>query len=429
MKQATAKVSHRLRGAQGGMEGRFRLVLVVVMAGVTLFVLGRGLFEAPDAPDTFVNGTSTSPGGHRALLHLLDEEGFTVTSSVDRLDVLNENDFQDPEAALALLEPSPQFLDKYESEVRGLFSRSWRPPLILVLPKRHYHALQSDEDGTLVLQEGIYSIDDSERVLQLAGLGSELGVRRVTGGDVIEPDSPYATRIHDESDEAQVLEFTSAASPWRKLITDSRNRTLAAVNPLTRVVVLAEPDLISNRFLDQGDSAALARHVFEASQCRHLVVDEALHGMATRASLEYLAVRPPALWALLSVLLLLALFAWREATVLRTQPAEVDARRSREFVIEGVARLMLRAKDFRMAAQHLQQRAPLALLPSRAHVHAAGVAGSTSASLPGEVAERLHQLPESDGSEEHLIRVARRVAEIRREVSLSHHVPSARKPG
>jgi len=440
MKQATTKIIQRLNSTErSGHETRFRLILLGAMGAITLFVLGRGLFDKPEAQDNFTNSTSASPGGHRALVELLGKNGFTVRTSVDRLDKLDDDYFKPWGSALALLEPSPEQVADHEVEMRALFRDERRPNVILVLPKRHYSPTKPDEDGRVVLKESIHSLADIEFLLEVADLKSDLSLRRgLETLALTDSQGQHRTRLHDWVGYPQYFVLTKPAevtvenfmpTGWRILVQTSDGKPVAIHNAMRKLIVVADPDFLSNRYLAKGDAAVLAKNVFVQCQSREIVIDEAMHGLATQASLEYLAVRPPALWSLLSLLLLLGLFGWRETTVLQPALEEGDTRRSRAYVVEGVAKLMERARDYGPASRALIKRAQHALSPSKAHVHAAGMAGSTPTSLPKETETGLGEIKLTGGSEENFVAVATSIAKLKREQTFSKSVPGPASPG
>ena len=437
MSHATTKIAKRLKTAEPGSgDKRLRWLLIGAMACATLYMLVSGAFETPGVRENFTNSGSTSPGGHRALTEFLRANGFKISTTVQRLDRLEDEYFKPSGRALALIEPSPSLTDELEGEIRALFADERHANIVLVLPKRHYTQAQAEEEGgPIVLSESIYSVRDCRRLLEYAGLDDEMEFHRaVKALPLSDAAGRFETTLTPDNAYTQYFELKNRRLDvndeplWKTLVKTSEGRPVALQNKSRNLVVVADPDMFSNRFISEGEAAALCRLVFAANSTREIAIDEAMHGLATEASLEYLAVRPPALWALLSLLLVLGLFYWREATVLRPAEAEAEQRRSRGLVIEGVARLMARARDFGPATRMALKRAQYALASSRAHVHAAGIAGSTPTSMPAEIEQRLQAIRVASGTEEGLIQAASAIAELKREQSMSKHIPS-RMPG
>lgn len=439
MSHATTKIAKRLKTAQPGtVDARMRWIFIAVMGAVTLVMILRGAFEEPEVRENFTNSNSPSPGGHRALVELLLRDGFKVETTVGRLDRLDDDFFKPNGRALALLEPSPHHLSEHADEVRELFADERKPNLIVVLPKRRYSQLPNDDGGEVVLSESIVPLEECRALLRLARIDDALEFHRATDAATLsDTENKLVAKLAGKHAYPQYFKLKDASltkvkldewdnqreARWTVLVRDSKGNPVALRNNERNLVVLAEPDLISNRFLGEGDSAALAKFVMGQNRTRKITIDEAMHGLAAPVSLEYLAVRPPALWALLSLLLLLGLFYWREATVLRPLEAESEQRRSRALVIEGVARLMARARDFGNAARAVIKRAPFALQSSRVKVHAAGIAGSTPPGIPREVEQRLEAIGYAGGSEGGLVQAAAAVAALKRDQSMAQHVP------
>ena len=439
MSHETTKIAKRLKTAEPGVvDARMRWLFIAVMAAVTLFMILRGVFEDPETRENFTNSGSPSPGGHRALVELLQKSGFKIETTVARLDRLDDEFFKRGGRSLALLEPSAEHVEEHQAELRALFEDERKANIILVLPKRHYAQVETEDGESVVLQERLGSLEECRKLLELAKLDGELEFHRATeAATLTDAEGNLPAKLGGKHPFPQyfVLKEQPKAKPrnrcepeppprWQVLVKDNAGNPVALRNNERNLVVLAEPDLISNRFLGEGEAAALSKLVMNASGTRSIAIDEALHGLATQASLEYLAVRPPALWALLSLLLLLALFFWREATVLRPLEAETEQRRSRALVIEGVARLMARARDYGPAARSVIHRAPYALQTSRAQVHAAGIAGSTPKGVPREMEQRLEAIGFAGGSEGGLIQAAAAVSTLKRELSIAKHVPT-----
>jgi hypothetical protein len=432
MSHATTKIAKRLTTAEpGSADKRLRWLLIAAMTCVTLYMLISGVFETPEVRENFTNSGSTSPGGHRALAELLRQNGYKISTTVQRLDRLEDEFFKPYGRVLALLEPSPMHTEENEGEIRALFADERHANVVLVLPKRHYIQKESEEEGgPVVLEEYVYPLSECRRVLEYAGMEDELEFHRAMQAlPFTDAEGKFETTLAQGNAYPQYFEIKNKGVDleevplWQTLVKTKEGNPVVVRNKSRNLTVVADPDLLSNRFIGKGEAATLARIVFSSAGSRDVAIDEAMHGLATEASLEYLAVRPPALWALLSLLLLLGLFYWRESTVLRPAEAEAEQRRSRALVIEGVAKLMARARDYGSAARAALKRAQFALVSSRAHVHAAGISGSTATGLPQETEQRLEAIRFARGTEEGLVQVARAISELKLEQSLAKHIP------
>lgn len=447
MKGKTEQLRKRLlTPVIGGREGVFRWFMLAVFAAGLLYVLVRGVFEQPRVPDNFTNSHSASPGGHLALARLLGELGYRVERRVTPLNRLGPEFYAPGGSCLTLLEPSPDLALENKREFAGLFAQHWRSPnVILALPRRFYsRAPGNGADGVIEVLEHEYPVRDVNAVLQACGL-SGISVERVGEQAVLiksdprptlrrAPDERFhdiidapprlddilLTRLHDQP--AQVFRFDSpsTAADFMVLIEtdDGRPVAVAARDSSGRpgAVLLSDPDILSNRFLGEGRAAALASLLFAHNGCRTFEIDESMHGLATQASIEYLAATPPGLWFTLSLFVVLLLFGWREATVLRPVEAETEARRSRGVVIEGVARMMSRARDYTAAATALLRRAHAHLGAGAVQVHASGMAGSTASGPPRDLKDKLEAVKVIPGEGPmNVVRAARIVSELRRE--------------
>jgi hypothetical protein len=174
-------------------------------------------------------------------------------------------------------------------------------------------------------------------------------------------------------------------------------------------ILVSDPDMFSNAWLGQPGMADMALLMLDSAPPRgEIIIDELLHGFGQDASLEYLAATPPGLWVSLSVLLLLGVFAWHQATVLRPVAAEVQDRAARRYAIEGLGRMLERNGAHMEATKRIIKRSTLVLGDSGVTVQEAGK--GTSVLRPGEGRVRL----EGETSAERLVNIARRVSERKR---------------
>jgi len=404
---------------QARRETWFRVIMAGAFFGVTLAYMGAALFEQPTRADNFTNGFSTSPAGHSALIELLRENGREVEAGHSKLR-LPEWDGRDTDT-LALLQPGPEYIDRFHGEFRELFAtaREAECSLLLVLPKRVYEeADEQPEDGDIVLWEDVHPLEAVQGVLASAGFGDALSVQRIErAGLSLEwsgssrtttmagPVQVFRTARGRLGSEFETLATVDGAPVILRYSTRSGVQTGG-------VFLVSDPDIFTNRYIDQPGAASIVIELFSKTpQGGAVLVDEDLHGFSTDASLEYLATTPPGLWVTLSVVLLLGVFGWRQATVLRPLSAEAQDRRARKFSIEGLARMMERAGDHDKAYRRIMRRSRLVLGTGGAQVQGAGKQG-THAIKKGKTG-RITRI-EGVTTEERLINAARRVAHQKR---------------
>ena len=249
---------------------RHRLLIICVMAGMAALVWlvlamrGKSSLGHPDAigPTVF----SKSAIGHAAFFGLLDDLDFPVTSSV-----AGSGGHLEPGSLLVIAEPRSDSgtLD----EVRAMLIAD---SVVLALPKRVGEAdrirpnwlgraeILASDDVTRVLR----LVDERASIVRVESLGPIVASRLGSGKPVI-----HRAQLMRSSSIKPLL-----ASPDGVLIGEYTRRG-------RRVVVLADPDLISNFGLGQGDNATIAVRLIEYS--RHgrdgmIVFDEFIHGFADR---------------------------------------------------------------------------------------------------------------------------------------------------
>ncbi|MBE7490884.1 MAG: DUF4350 domain-containing protein [Planctomycetes bacterium] len=368
---------------QARRDSVFRWAILGAMALVTIGWLVRGAIREPSVPDNYTNGFSASPGGHAALAELLRAHGRTVRVSAESLKLPAWDGYGSD--TLVLLEPRPEYVDEFQREVEALFREALSRPcnLVFAVPKRRYKYLRT-EDGKDIVAESEYWRGDIEAVMSAARLSGILAVeRRGSGALLVAPGRESETGF---ANPAPIQTFRWERPP-ESALPDLRADTLlqtAEGQPVAirlrrqgqqsgGIVLLADPDVVSNRYLGEPGAGSLAMELFSGlPQGGKLLFEQTLHGFAADADLEYLALTPPGLWLTLSLLLLLGLFGWREATVLRPVAAASLDRRARLYAVDGIARMMLRARDHHAAYRALMRRSALVLGGEGAVVRAGG---------------------------------------------------------
>ena len=406
-------------------ETMFRVIMVAVFGTVMLAYFIVSIFDVPLQADNFTNGYSTSPAGHSALIELLRQNKREIEHGHVKL-ALPEYEGSRTDT-LALLQPGPEYIGPFEEEFTNLFSnaRKTDTSVLLVLPKRTYTpATEQPQDGELVLWEVEHSLATVQSVLEYTGFDQWLTVDRLPDkgrklvwfdgtaeADMAEPVQVFRWAHGEVPKSFQVLASAASGEP---VIVRYRQNEYGEGG----VLLVSDPDIFTSRYIDTKGAATLALRVFEETpRSGAILVDEDLHGFSTDASLEYLAATPPGLWVTLSVLVLLAVFGWRQVTVLRPQSAEQQDRRARKFVIEGLARMMERAGDHEKAYRRVMWRSKLVLGTGGAQVQGAGKTGTRTMKKgkTGKVT-RVH----GESSEERLINAAAKVAHQKRTGETEH---------
>ncbi|WP_437206126.1 DUF4350 domain-containing protein [Planctomicrobium sp. SH664] len=114
------------------------------------------------------------------------------------------------------------------------------------------------------------------------------------------------------------------------------------------IVLISDSQLMTNRYLQQGDNCVLAAHLL-APHGELVVFDEFYHGLAVRGNSLYLLTIPGFAAATLALCLLIGLWAWREAIFLGPpQPDTLVNRRDIREYVNAMARFFLRGKGSRM---------------------------------------------------------------------------------
>lgn len=146
---------------------------------------------------------------------------------------------------------------------------------------------------------------------------------------------------------------------------------IALVQTSRTIVVVADPTPFTNQYLEQGPNMWLIEQLLESTRAlninqplggrilnsRKLSFDEAFHGYTDDATIAWYATQGDGLWVTFSIMGLLLLLIWHQAIVVRPLPSDQRDRRSRAYVIEGLARLMQRARGQADIAHRLYRRA------------------------------------------------------------------------
>lgn len=413
-------------------ETIFRWVVMGTLAAVTVAWMLRGVFSLPEVPDNYTNGFSHSPGGHSALAELLEKNGRDIRV---RADALKLPEFETGSGeTLALLEPRPEHLQEFEDDFRRVFADAQSRPcsLVFAFPKRYY-GFSRHEDGKEVIVEDEYTRMGIEAILEATGLDDTLDIGRTAGDTEIRaPEGEGPTATFKVSAPVQTFLWKVSPSSLRhsrmpKVLLETADGRPVALRLFPKhqfdeggLVLIADPDLLGNRYIGQPGAGTLALHLFADTPRNGIITfDETLHGFSTEADIEYLAMTPPGLWLTLSLFGLLLLFGWREATVIRPVAAESHDRQARLYAVDGIARMMLRARDHGAAYRALMRRSTLVLGHDPTAVKAEGSRGGDTSVIRSNTG-RIRHAPGAD-DEEKLLNAAAMIAEkLRRDTAPGH---------
>jgi hypothetical protein len=406
-------------------ESIVRLSLIGLCVVVTLVWFIAAILKSPTVPDTFTNSYSASPGGHRAIAELLERNGHTVVRDVNHLRMPSNHRRE----TLMILEPRDHRKAEYARDFEELMraASSDRGNIVLALPKRFYHVNRDSEDQRILeLHEFSMPLTEVLHIFELTFFSEWFELDRVPADDLtIHASGEYREYTAGLDTYAQVMRLREGVGELsdriEPLVTTSDGDIIAVrlsktqrqdtrgfefVDELGSFVLVSDPDIFSNRYLAEDDMGGIAmaalQHLPSGGQ---VIIDEALHGLAREARVEYLASTTPGLWVTLSVILLLLLFAWREGTVLRPASAEANMRDNRMFAIEGLGRMLERTRAHKEAAKRIRRRGELVLSTGKVLVGHAAAGG-----LTGSDTEYVDPHVNSDNDEEELLNAARKIA-------------------
>ena len=240
------------------------IVAVVLIAVSLLLTNAKSSLGHPDPVGPTVY--SKSAIGHAAFFALLEDLDIPVRTSD-----AGSGGHVTSDSVLFIAEPrsDSETLD----EVRAMLAAD---EVVLVLPKRVGEA--DKKRPNWLGHDEIFSAEDVERVLRL--VDEKASVVRVDGFDPLADSHLGDGRpvIHP----AQLIRSSVIkpllASPDGVLVGEYQRRG-------RRVIVLADPDLISNFGLPRGDDATVAVRLIEYARRGHpgpVVFDEFVHGFADR---------------------------------------------------------------------------------------------------------------------------------------------------
>lgn len=267
-----------------------------LLLGLVIGIFGEDLF---DVPSSGADAYSRSAVGHRLLVDLLKELDVPVLVSRHA----TAGKVRDG-GLLLMAEPRLAAGDEDQGTVmrlERLLDRS--AATLVVLPKWTWR--ESLDRRGWIAEAMLRPPEEVERVLEALGTGAAV-VRRPGAAD------PPRWSVNP---------FTAGPALTRpQLVTGPEIEPIVAcdegilvgeipLGPRKRLVVLSDPDLLSNHGLSAGENARFAIGLVESlrPQGGVVVVDETLHGFSARPGVFRELFDEPLLWATLQALLALAL--------------------------------------------------------------------------------------------------------------------------
>lgn len=295
--------------------GRTLVAIFAVGMLVSLYFLVFG--GAAEVRSAQADAFSRSALGHRALVAFLRSSGTEVLISRGSSAAKARQD-----VPLMVLEPKAEAaLDRFELLVRTVIERDL--PAVVVLPK--WQGVVKAPNDVWVERVELLPARAVQRVLE--ALGNAAFGRR-----------PAPTTDDQEAQKPRLgsLERTEQAVAWQafgeaQLTPSLRRPQLIANSPMkpvlsaqqgvlagwlegSRMLVIADPDLLNNAGLGRRPNAALTEALLvEAFEARAFIVDEVLHGYGHEATLTHALSRFPFICLSLHSLVLGGLIAWRVA--------------------------------------------------------------------------------------------------------------------
>jgi len=401
-------------------------VAVSFLAAVLLGVYGRDLQGPRPGHDTF----SYSALGHRGLAELLRDMGLAVVSRQS-----SHGGTPGPERPLVLAEPDDR---ERVSDLRDEAGRAGAP-LVVVLPKRQVGPPDPKRSDWLASADLLDPADVERQAAEL-GLGTVGVVRAHRGGmDCTAGWGGTATELHIVATQPQLLKpapgLTAViACPGGLLIA-----RLAAGKAGPPTYLIADPDILNNHGLDQGENAtAVFDFLTRFLGSTGVVFDETIHGYNRVPGLLAEALRFPMVLATLQSLVLLGTVLWAGMGRFgKPLPSTAALAAGKETLIDNTAKLLaagghaadgLRryfAQTTRSVAAHyflppdLPEGERLARLQRLTDGHA--VRSRRARGLNLAALERsLALLPDGSRGEERAARIARRLYDWRLEMTNGH---------
>ncbi len=322
-----------------GEEGPFSNTVAVVMAvgvAASLVVSFLLLVFRSDQSDEVSIGSdsySVSALGHQLLETLLRETGRPVSRS------RFQSDLRARRSLLVLAEPPADSANQFGKLIEEL------DQVLVVLPKRV--GKRDQELDHWIGHQDLRNPDEPIRILH--EIAADLTLRRFNepptswqySGVVPELPAPTIADI-------QLLNGTG----FRPLVRCREGTLLAAVSTdHGQVYVLADPDVMANHGLDDGDNAEFVLGMLDALRGqRGIVFDETLHGFELTPNVWEQLGRFPLVLLLAHLFLLLAVITWiaigRFGPLL---PRQRELPNDKRVLLDNTASLLVRGGNTRHA--------------------------------------------------------------------------------
>lgn len=344
-------------------------------AMLTLTVLGDPAAGNVTTSSVF----SRSAVGHAALAELLRAEGREVKVNRSRNAVgVEDNDL------LLILAPNTADHDIDHLGVLVLAALAQNRAVLIALPK--WRTSPSQTTRGWISRAQLMSTKRTAKPLAAVGALADATLARPTDATVWRSamDSLAPTIAQPQ------LLVHNAVEP----LVSTAGKLLVGQVPGTRLMVLSDPDLLSNHGLRQGDNATLTLALIDRLlPARGAVVfDETLHGFAIVSSVWRLLLQPPYLAATLLALAAMAFTVWRAAARFGAPlDAEVEAafRAGHGQLIENAGRLLAAGGHGALVAERY---AHMTLAEAHRRLHLAPPAGAArNRAVPEDFAPRMKE--------------------------------------
>lgn len=403
------------------------VVAASLLATVLLMIHGKDLEQPKPGHHSF----STSALGHRALIEFLNELGINARprQSVSGGGV-------GPLIPLVLAEPEGPGWNWDRLDALRREAKTRKAPLVIVLPKWAAGDVRKDRPDWL----SRVRLLPEERVLELAGRGADPNLREGSLGRVRDAQQCFATWPGESRKAVQIeIETIQLLQPDEDLhpLVECAGGALVAqryeTNESPRIVLIADPDLLNNQGLDEGDNALVTYQVFKRGLgARGAVFDETIHGFTRTRGLLNEVLRFPLVLAVVQGLILLGVVLWAGIGRFgKPLPVSLGLAAGKEILIDNTAKLLANGghaadgvvryfrQETRAVAAHYFLPPDLPDGERVARLQKITNARGIKMHL-GEIERTLHQLPQGRQGEEQAVRYAGRLHDWRVEMTNGH---------
>jgi hypothetical protein len=289
------------RGTDGSLfDPRVLIGLVAIAVACLVGVVYFGALGDFDSRMGRVgnNSFSTSAVGHMAFTELLERRGYSVVRS--RADSLAKASG----GAILRLEPNVNELEQVLAAEDG--ASFGRGRVMLVLPKRF--GLVDPFERDRARRVGLLSTRAAQEIVAVMGLRATVSRPE---SDPTWRENAFGTEPTLSDPQLLQLDPDDGLDP---LVSGPAGTLIAAgfVNGQL-LMVISDPDILSNHGIDDGDNAALAvaalEHILAPGSV--VVVDETVHGFEIEKDFWRLAFSPPYVGIALAGAVLLGVMVWR----------------------------------------------------------------------------------------------------------------------